>query len=84
MFVVHARLLSARKRVVVRFDKNKTLPRLHNKMYLARFMNCLWGIDMGGRGGIAVAGQQPSSVQTIMSGRYILAFFCVFCVMCFG
>ena len=29
---------------------------------------------MGGRSGIEVAGQQPSSVRTIMSGCYILAF----------
>ena len=33
MSAIHARLLSARKWVVVRFDKNKTLPRLHYKMY---------------------------------------------------
>ena len=44
---------------VVHFDKNKTFPR---------------GIGLGGRGGIGVAGQQPSSVQMIMPGRHIWAF----------
>ena len=38
---------------------------------------------MGGRqGSIGVAGQKPSSVRTIMSGRYIAAF--VFLRMCIG
>ena len=60
---------------VVCFDKNKTLPRLHYKVPL--------GYIYGGAGGLGVAGQQPSSVRTRMSGRYILPFV-FFCGMCFG
>ena len=55
--------------------KIKINPRLHCKNYLT-----LWGIGVGGRDGIGVAAQQPSSVTTIMSERYILDF--VFFVAC--
>ena len=72
MFAVNARLLSARNGCdVVRFDNNKTLPGCITKI---NEVSLEYSIDLGGRGGIGVAGQQPSSVRTIMSGRYTLAF----------
>ena len=44
------------------------------KLFPGCISKCAWGIYMEGRGDIGVGGQQPSSVRTIMSGRYILPF----------